>query len=458
MHLCTIAISILLACASAYAGEFQPPAVYPSDMYPWAVATADFNHDGKKDLAVASIFNTTVDVLLGNGDGTFQSQVQYPGSPSGAYEIAVADLNNDGAADLVTAGPSGASVFLGNGDGSFQPYVTYPTGDTNTAVTIGDFNHDGYADLALPRYGNFVSVLLGNGDGTFGPPRQYTTASYAVDIVSGDFNRDGNLDLATADNSSFVCDDRVSVLLGNGDGTFQKNMDYTVAESCPEGIATGDLNHDGALDLVATSGLSVSVLLGVGDGTFHRHVDYSVGLVPGAVAIADFNADGKPDLAIANNYISVVSVLLGKGDGTFQPHVDYPAGSGAQSLAIADFNHDGATDIVTGNAGSHTVSTLLNSGRASVTLTSSVNPSAYSQPVTFTVQVTATFSSVGTPNGTVTFKDGAITLGTVPLTSGRAQFTTSTLNAGDHKIRARYLGDGVFNPQNAPGLIQKVRP
>ena len=284
-------------------------------------AMGDFNGDGRLDLAVVDYDNGAVDVLLGKGDGTFQSEVAYP-TGSAPYAVAVGDFNGDGKLDLAVANgctncPFGGSVsiLLGKGDGTFQTHVDYATGNNPGAIAVGDFNGDGKLDLSVVNTSDStVGVLLGNGDGTFQTQVAYPTAATACcqSVVGvGDFNGDGNLDLVVAAGTG------VSVLLGKGDGTFQAHVDYSGG-----GAAVGDFNRDGKLDLTG----GASVLLGHGDGTFGTPI--STGAAGGNTALGDFNGDGKLDMAVANNYDgSTISVLLGNGDGTFSAAVNYAAGS-----------------------------------------------------------------------------------------------------------------------------------
>jgi hypothetical protein len=275
----------------------------------------------------------SVSVLLGNGDGTFQPAVNYSVGTN-PVSVAVSDVNGDGKPDLIVAAygsspnyfDSSVSVLLGNGDGTFRPAVNYSTGPLTRSLAVGDFNRDGKPDLAVANYGSnahnrtdtSVSVLLGNGDGTFQPAVNYKAGSLPLSVAVGDFNGDGKLDLVVGDNN-----DRgsVSVLLGNGDGTFQAAVgspfDPTGATYyTPFSIAVGDFNGDGKLDLAVaddTAGNSapgVSVLLGNGDGTFRTGVNFDAGPSSTSVALGDFNGDGAPDLAVVNSPSTSVVVLL----------------------------------------------------------------------------------------------------------------------------------------------------
>ena len=285
---------------------------------------------------------------------------------------------------------------------------------------------------------------------------EYPAGVNPVGVMVGDFNHDNRPDLAVLNNNPPF---GISILLGNGDGSFQKAALYGAGSNSRVGVVV-DFDSDANLDLAVANWLNnnVSILLGNGDGTFQPHVDFQVGANPNAAAGADLDGDGKFDLVTANQSSNNISVLRGNGDGTFDMHVDYGTGAVPSSIIAEDLNRDGAPDVVVTNAADNTLSVLLNIGGTFVLTASSSNPSTLGQSVTFTTSVTASLQGVGTPTGTVTFKDGAITLGTTILVSGRATLTTSRLNVGDHEIRARYSGDGAFNPHKTAPIIQSVRP
>ena len=192
--------------------------------------------------------------------------------------------------------------------------MNYAAGSNLFSVAVGDFNGDGPADLAVADAGGGrVSVLLGNGDGTFQTAVNYFTApgSFPLSVAVGDFNTDGHPDLAVAND-----DGTVSVLLGNGDGTFQASVQY-VTGAPADSVAVGDFNGDGHPDLAPWRHVArVSVLLGIGDGTFPASVKYAAGASPDSVGVGVFNRDGHADLAVANDSSGNVSVLLGNGDGS----------------------------------------------------------------------------------------------------------------------------------------------
>ena len=450
----SMSVSVLLGNGN---GTFLAQADYPtaSDSYAFGLAAGDFNLDGKPDLVTSNpASSASASVLLGNGDGTFQKSVDYEAG-SKAQSVAVADFNRDGKQDLVTANLDGdtVSILLGNGDGTFQTELSYPAGSSPESAAVGDLNRDGKLDLAVAngmQTGNgTVSILLGQGDGSFQSPVAFDAGFNPAYVAIADFNGDGKLDLAVSNFGYGTPGTTVSILLGNGDGTFQAYMDATAGNN-PYKIAVGDFNADGKLDMAVVTDSGAAVLLGNGDGTFQAPVVYPTGIAV-SIATGDFNGDGKLDLALGT--LAAVSVLIGHGDGTFQSAVDYAVESYSSTLVVDDFNHDGAPDIAGTTGG---VSVLLNTGGSFIKLTSSPNPSKQGQAVTFVVSVTASLPAQPMPSGTVTLKDGLTVLATLTLREDRAHFITSSLSAGKHRITATYSGDSHFNPNHAPPLNQRV--
>ncbi len=327
---------------------------------PRGMVVADFNGDGKPDVAVVNRADNTVSILLGNGDGTFSAAATYP-TGFDPIAIAVGDFNGDGKLDLVTANRAAytISILLGNGDGTFATNVDYTTGTEPMAVAVGDFNGDGFLDVAEANNAdNTVSIYLGVGNGTLQPPVIYSVGSGPIAIVTGDFNGDGNLDFAVANSGS----NNLAVLLGKGDGTFISAAFYATAAD-PDGLVATDLNGDGKLDLVsANNGANnIAVLLNSGNGTFNTAVPYAVGNLPFAISAGDFYGNGQIDVAVVNSGDNTVSIVPGNGDGTFNTAGVLTFGVGNESLAMAaaDFNLDGRADLVVSNADDNTLSVLL---------------------------------------------------------------------------------------------------
>ena len=347
-------------------GTFGIPE-YGAGQRPRSLAAADLDGDGSMDLAVANIYSSTLSVLLGNGDGTLGVRAEFA-TGSLPYSVAISDLNADGRPDLVVANwvdyaePSGTlSVLLGNGDGTFQAKNDYPAGTRPGSVVAADLNADGRMDLAVantPVFSstNTVSVLLGNGDGTFRPRTEFgTVGGRSLAVV--DLDEDNRLDIVTANHGS----PSVSVLLGNGDGTFRPGADVVTNSfgSGSQAMAVADLDADGHTDVVAEG----FALLGNGYGTFASPIAFTNG-APEFMAIADFDTDGRVDLATAspdfNNLTGEVRIMLGNGDGTFAHQILFGTSRFPHSPVAADFDADGRPDLAVANFRSNSVSVLLN--------------------------------------------------------------------------------------------------
>ena len=335
----------------------------------------DFNADGAPDLAAANTASTTVSVLLGYGDGNFPAAltIAVGHNPEG---LAAGDFNGDGRPDLAAsnAGSNTISVLLGNGNGTFQQPLTFAAGQVPVFVAVGDFNRDTRQDLVVANYGSnhyysdtvasTVSVLLGNGDGTFQAPRTFEAGSGPHGIAVGDFNRDGTQDLAVANLGAYPQRaTTVAVLLGQGDGTFSAPQTFEAGHALT-GVAIGDFNRDGLQDLTLSSGddATVSVLLGNGNGTFQAVRSFGAGNSPKSVAVGDFNADQTPDLVVTDHFSDTVSVLLGNGDGTFLARQWVDTGRNPAWVSVGDLNGDGVQDLAVANWFATTVSVLPGRG------------------------------------------------------------------------------------------------
>jgi large repetitive protein len=384
---------------------------YPVGDGPASVAVADFNGDGRADLVTANSGDDTVSVLLGNGDGTFQSARtfsvgNYPDS------VAVGDFNGDGRMDIVTANKNSdtVSVLLGNGDGTFEPAETYATGGGYaTSVAVGDFNGDGRSDIVVANYqAGTVSVLMSNANGTFKAAQTFAVnSSFVYSVAVGDFNGDGRMDIATAN-----LNHSVSILLGNGDGTFQSPHTFA-AGAAASSIAVGDFNGDGKLDIAVANAAttseiiysSVNILLGNGDGTFEAPQSFKVLGKSDSIAVADFNGDGALDVVKTNVTYRSISVLAGNGDGTLQgEQIFNTEGSSVTSVAVGDFTGDGRMDIVTTDDSSPgAVDVLLNTTPTTAPTITSGTSAVFQTGTADSIMITTT----GVPQAALT-EDGLL--------------------------------------------------
>jgi Bacterial Ig-like domain (group 3)/FG-GAP-like repeat/FG-GAP repeat len=472
--------------------SFLPPVTFPVGVSPRAVTVADFNNDGKSDLAVVnqgqfstSTSQSSLSVLLGDGHGSFQPAVTTivlnSGQATGnSGTAAVGDFNGDGLTDVAlnTAGPAGPAVevLLGKGDGSFRPDpLILPVGQTPFSVAVGDFDRNGALDLVTANSNGTVSLLLNNGGGSFRPHIDLAVGGVPRAVAVGDFNGDGRLDVAAAQQLS----NTVSVLLGNGDGTFARPQSFAASGQdftfTPSSIAVGDVNGDGRSDLVINliggedSVVSqLGVLLGNGDGTFRAPILQSPDTsgADGDVALGDFNNDGRLDAALGGEAAlpDGLTVFNGNGDGTFGVPFQSPlrfstGGNDPFGVAAADLNGDGLLDLVAANTSSNTVGVLLNTAApvtaapTATTLSTSTATAVFGQIETLTATVS---SQAGTPIGTVFFHDGNTLLGSAPLdAAGRATLPTS-LFVGAHALTASFFGVSGFAGSSSTAVAVTV--
>src|SRR5580658_1595689 len=369
--------------ASAPNSSVLPVTTVTTGTNPDFVATADFNEDNFQDFVVANFTDGTLSVFLGNSltPGTFQapSTVTVGAGPAwistGFFNVKNDTTNT--VVDLAVANQTAGTVSIlhGNGDGTFtaEPTLTLPSGAGPTAIAVGDFNDDGFPDLAVVnKNANTVSIFLGNGDETFQAPTTLVTGNAPTAIVAQAFNPNAPaiIDLAVTNST----DNTLQIFLGNGKGAFTNGVTYDTGVT-PVYVASADVDLDGNLDLaVADSGAatsansvgnSISVFLGNGDGTFIKpggaRMDFAAGTTPTSFVIADFNDDGIPDLGVTASGDNAFALMLGAGGGFLNAPIEVPVGTTPDSIATADFNGAGLPDVVMTNFGSNTASIILDS-------------------------------------------------------------------------------------------------
>lgn len=387
-------VGVLLAVFVPASAQFipapSPPFPFPVGNSPASVVVGNFNADSLPDLAIANRLDGTVTLILSNGTGGYTAggPFQVGKNPS---SLVVGDFDKDGNQDLAIAnqGDNTVTVLLGNGTGGFKsPFGLFPVGKSPSSVAVGDFNGDGYPDLAIAnRDSNNVTVLKGDGTGGFSPfPNSpFPVGNSPSSIAVGDFNGDGNLDLAITNE----LDNTVTVLLGDGTGGFKPAIASPFAVGGnPAFVVVGDFNGDGNLDLAVANldSKNVTVLLGNGTGWFKAAPTspFAVGSEPVSMAVGDFNGDSIPDLAIANSGSNNVTVLLGDGTGGFKasPGSPFAVGSNPMSVCVGDFNADGLPDLAVANSKDNNVSVLLNTITTSPVMVSaaSYSPKALVAP------------------------------------------------------------------------------
>jgi Bacterial Ig-like domain (group 3)/FG-GAP-like repeat len=345
---------------------------------------------------------------------------------------------------------NGAAQFSGpNSTPPFIPGSPKTLADYDTAG--GDLNGDGKADLVSAGQSE-LAVQLGNGDGTFKPEVNYSLGgTNANAVILRYMNGDGKLDAMTANYDSWT----VSVFLGNGNGTFQAAKEYGVTPN-PRTITIGDFDRDGKLDIAIASATKISILLGNGSGGFTMGTTFTAGADIQGIAAEPLRGNGITDLVVADGSGRSVRLFYGNGNGTFSVANVYPVGANPTSIVTGDFNADGAQDVAVALNASTAVPVFYNQGGTHITETASTTSPAFGQAVTLHATLSASIPGNSTPTGTVTFKQGSTVLGTATLSGGKASFTTSSLSRGGHTVAAVYNGSFTFNSHTSGGVTVTV--
>ncbi|HLJ47454.1 MAG TPA: FG-GAP-like repeat-containing protein, partial [Bryobacteraceae bacterium] len=423
-----------------------------------SIVAADFNRDGKLDIALTQLGATagSVSVLLGNGDGTFGPLMPLPAVNGFPFYLFAADLNGDGIQDLALtlqsstgSGNDSVGVFLGKGDGTFATPSLYSVGQGIATIVAADVNNDGHLDLiALGSERNIVNrvwTLIGKGDGTFQTPLSAPTGTGDATLSYADINHDGNVDLLIADASASA----MAVMLGKGDGTYASPVEY-LATAQVASLTPGALDDGSTFVLMMDNVVPlVSAILIASDGTVKSPVLQRVGVAPSSIAAGDLNGDGKPDLVITDSASAKVFVELGMGGGAFGPVVSYSVGSNPGPLVLVDVNGDGKLDAVTADANGLEVLPGKGDGTFLPVKTTSASSS-------LTSLVTADFNGDGKPD--IAAADG--TSGGVLIFLGKGDgtfFPPASILLGSN-VTALSLSSGDLNGDSKIDLIASFKP
>jgi hypothetical protein len=458
--------------------QFKPAVGSPfgAGDFPSAVAVGDFNRDGKQDLAVTNFNSDDLTIRLGNGTGSFPDALASTIAVGNApVSVAVGDFNNDGKQDLAIGKifSTDVAIRLGNGAGGFPDALasTVSTGANPVFVAIGDFNRDGNQDLALAIFGDSlnpgdqnVTIKLGDGTGAFPSGSSFLAGDRPEAVAVGDFNRDGIQDLAVANGGGPDVPHSVTIRLGDGEGNFPDALASSFNPGASSlAIAVGDFNRDGKQDLAVVLGSkSVMIRLGDGAGGFPDALSTTVGAGDGprSIAIGDFNNDAKQDFAVANTASDDVTVRLGDGAGGFPDALalTVSAGDGPYSVAIGDFNRDGKQDLAVANSASDNITVKLNTctvipcaGRLN-SLTFSQNPVVGGQHLTGTVTLMCASNKDVvvrlTSNKTAARPD--VSMVTIPAGQTSATFGITTLDVPPPPR------DVVFTASTSTGYVRAI--
>ena len=434
-----------------------------TDTSPRGVAVAVLRSSSSfLDIITANHDAGTVSVLLGDGDGTFQTQVAYPAGTNPVALTAATFRAAGSPVDLavVDQGTNNVQILLGNGDGTFQAPVAYPVGAQPSGIVAADFNADGIMDLAVTNTaGNSISILLGNGDGSFLPATTIPLphGQGPVGIATADFNTDGSADLIVANTLT----NTVTLLFGDGHGNFTAQPDIDTG-TFPVAVAVADFNGDSHPDFAVANRNDGTVSVFINTGTtgnavFATQDVFTVGGGPDALIAADVNNDSHPDLVSANSSDGSLTVLFGAGDGTFPanasplatPSLDcstLPApGIPCQGLASGDFNADGLLDVVVTDATNNTAAVIINSQQLAVANAQLPYPGSQYEDIGVKAKVTPHIHPSGEVTLALNFEIRAlstVSINGIPILINRTLEQTVRLRPGEPSVLS-----GIFSDQ-----------
>lgn len=374
-------------------GEFWSETVFSiKDVsFPGSLRSGDFNNDGISDIAVADYIGNKVGILMMNYKADFDIQTKYStGISPQPYAVAATDLNNDHISDVVVvySGTKRIGIQLGFGNGSFGSETNYPTGPNSLPqhVNVGDFNGDNQIDIVVSdSKSDNIIILLGNGDGTFDKDLTYPMGlqSSPTWVAIDNLNSDNSLDLVVANQGT----DNLGVLYGNNYTTFVLHQTYSIGSGSDlTSVAVGDINNDNRLDIALTDYKSKNIIVffGDGNGSFTNQVIYSAGYgsTPCAIALADMNKDGCLDIVVGNEGTEFIGIMLGNGDGTFGAMFSYfyELASSVFALTVGDINNDDQLDIVVIEYFKGKVDVFLGFGNGSLSLATTYSTGSESKP------------------------------------------------------------------------------
>ena len=461
--------------------SFGSPLVFNTGANNAAVAVGDIFGGSAPDLVTAATDGSII-IARGKGDGTFQTPIRLSTPAASFSSVTLANLsgNAGGPEDIIAADPTDNEVWvlLNQGSGTFGTPTPYSTAAGPRDVVVAKLGNgtfdlvtaDAEYNTTTKTWSSYISVLLGNGDGTFQAHQDYSVGTDPVALAVGDLNKDGSPDIVTANNVG----NSVSILRGNGDGTFQSALDIPITgtvggstslNSAPVSVALGDFNGDGNLDIVtANSGTaSVTVMAGNGDGSFGIQQNIVVADAPSAVVAADLDGDGHVDIAYTEPDRGAVGVLIGNGDGTFASPVKYVATQIPTALAVGNLNGDYTSlgnprqDLVTVDSADSQAAVLLGQKYTSTTtLTLSATATTYGSPVNLNMVVSGGVvpSGLSVTGSCQVHMDGQATGS--PISIGSSGSTPENLAVGTHSFFVVYTGNADFLPSFSNTVLLTV--